>query len=425
MTILLITSEVLIRADFKGRGTTPTKVWRQPAPATDSLVALTEAAWVLGPRRRTKIWVMSSTLWTDAVTLPDGAGAGLSDTELTQALRFEAESLSGIPGAASQVAYRRLNGGQCLVSQVSRQQLLELSDLLGKHFAGLLNPAALPTAWPSESGGAWARQEHWPELHLDISGQGRKLERVEILVGKTNMTGNLEHPIVDFRESAAPEGAVDGIHGDGVETFLGHWAECLRQGLPGHAIIKPPPRPVSSHRKTGISLALAALVGLGCYGHWTSVKAAEQRFRQSITAEQQPREDYEDAKRAVDKARRELAELESTRQGLRDERAWRLQALGHQHERTLDLLTSLAAISPDSVLLTEIRVYGEHATLSGLSSQADAPNNLSLALSDESKGTTWHVSPPRKSLHSDLPNGQCWRFTLEADATLSDEDTPR
>ena len=64
-TLLLITGDRVVRADFRGRAS-PRLVgcWEQPRGADESPITLVEMALALGPRRVRGVWLLT----TDATT---------------------------------------------------------------------------------------------------------------------------------------------------------------------------------------------------------------------------------------------------------------------------------------------------------------------------------------------------------------------
>src|SRR5262245_49733192 len=94
-TILFINRQILARADF-GPGQKPvlTELWQQPRPDLDDFPSLVELALGLGPKPGRKVWVLSTDLWTQSLSVPFRTVAKLTEKELAQALSYELETLS-------------------------------------------------------------------------------------------------------------------------------------------------------------------------------------------------------------------------------------------------------------------------------------------------------------------------------------------
>src|SRR5436190_2274628 len=98
ITLLLLDRDKVVRADF-GSGARPEvrDLWQQPRPAVDDFGLLVESALHLGPHPGKRVWVLSGDLWTQTLPLPLLKVDGISEDELSQALAFEVEPLSGVP----------------------------------------------------------------------------------------------------------------------------------------------------------------------------------------------------------------------------------------------------------------------------------------------------------------------------------------
>ena len=70
-TLLLITHDRLVRADLRpGRAAAVADLHEERRPAADDLPSLVEAALRLSRTRPGNVWILSSELWTQVLSLP-------------------------------------------------------------------------------------------------------------------------------------------------------------------------------------------------------------------------------------------------------------------------------------------------------------------------------------------------------------------
>ncbi len=170
-TIVLITRERIVCADVKlGPAPQIKALWQRLKPDTDDPATLVETAIRLGKKKPGKVVVLSSDLWTQTLKMPVDATRGLSDQELSRALGFEAEPLSGITAFDSQVGFAAMpSDGQhreFWIVQTPTSQLQQIDDAVhqaGGQLLGLGHPAGIPHPLTDHpTGGSWQRVELWP-----------------------------------------------------------------------------------------------------------------------------------------------------------------------------------------------------------------------------------------------------------------------
>ena len=109
LTLLILHPIKLIRADF-GRGSPPAllNLWQQNRPDVDDPELLVDVAAQPGGKLGRKVWLLSADLFSQTLRL-DARSMQLAGDELSAALAFEAEPLSGISGLEAAIGYQQLH----------------------------------------------------------------------------------------------------------------------------------------------------------------------------------------------------------------------------------------------------------------------------------------------------------------------------
>src|SRR5258708_7110308 len=103
-TLLLLAADRVARVDLGPAPAFAVLAHRQTGsiagedPTPQALAALS-----LGGPVGSQVWVFWEGLWTQTLEMPSAAVAGLPAEQVARTLAFEAETLSGIPGAQSAV----------------------------------------------------------------------------------------------------------------------------------------------------------------------------------------------------------------------------------------------------------------------------------------------------------------------------------
>jgi hypothetical protein len=93
-TIVLVNRHALVRADFS-RANSLLGVWAKTGSESQEWLTELETALGLGPKLGKTVYILSSDLWTQTLSLTHDS-ANMSSQELASALSFEAEALSGL-----------------------------------------------------------------------------------------------------------------------------------------------------------------------------------------------------------------------------------------------------------------------------------------------------------------------------------------
>src|SRR5437763_1046921 len=176
-TIILLTRNELVRADFARGGRTLSGLWRQPRPDLPDLTSVIESALLQAPGVGRRVWLLSTDLWTQTLTLPGLKMAGLNAEQQASALNFEAEGMSGQPAFDSVVGYTTQPAegqetGYWLVQSPSSTlpQIEEAIERAGGRLAGVAHPAGLPMPLDGKTVKSWQRVELWPDALVCLGG---------------------------------------------------------------------------------------------------------------------------------------------------------------------------------------------------------------------------------------------------------------
>lgn len=195
-----------------------------------------------------------------------------------------------------------------------------------------------------------------------------------------------------------------------LQAWLAQMLSRLQSGeLP--IIIPPAPAPAANRfRVAAGQMAAVALVLLFGLGSWNS--------RQRAGLEKHIAE-YGAASRALDAANKQSADLRKQLDAFEKEQTQRAEVTARR-SALLSLLTGIAANRPEDIVVRDIKVDGPSSLIvSGLSLEADAPDELSIVLSQSLHNHGWTAELRSKTGKRNLANGGPWEFAL----TLTYEET--
>src|SRR6056297_409174 len=107
-TILFITSTQSIGFSPSGKGGRLTVL---PADASGDLGLSLEALLAAMPGKAKQVYVLTTEVWSQAVTVESRSLRRIDKAQIPQMLAFEAESFSGIPATSARTAIERLDSG--------------------------------------------------------------------------------------------------------------------------------------------------------------------------------------------------------------------------------------------------------------------------------------------------------------------------
>ncbi|MCL4207049.1 MAG: hypothetical protein KJ000_31590 [Pirellulaceae bacterium] len=446
-TILLITRDRLVRADFRsGREPRLLELVQEFTPAVDDFPSLVEAALRLSKRRPGRVWVLSTEVWTQTLTLTAQSASGLGPVELAKALAFEAEPFSGISGLEAAGACVELPGDRnqrayWLVELPSGQ--LEQVDYViraaGGRLAGVGHPAGLTQKLAlsalddsaASGGDSWTRVELWPGAIVCLRGESNRVSRLHV-VNTEPKAGRWQSEVerwcggiadATHRESLLATATIASDEVDDqsrfsldtrsdLEAFLLAWAEQLDGKHLAVPLVPPPKRPASPavRRAAMAVLGLAALVL--CIAHYLWTEKVNGELAAEIVQLKQPVEEFNRLKKDLEAEEKKKSTLQAECDKLAADLAIFQQVRSSLRQRAAKLLTVLAENSSDQMMIRRIEATGSGAVIHGVCLDPQDADALFGGLARSLEPLGWRVQLPRKHGQDLLVGGGPWQFQL-------------
>lgn len=411
-TLILVTGSRASRFDADGG------LWSVARPAGQPLAESVRAALSLGGSGKRQVVVLSTDLWTQTLSLNRGQVAGLSKSQLEQALTFEAEPFSGLPALESVLGAvesgARDGSASFWVSQCSRAERAAVQDVVAKEgghkFLGLGHPGGMPTPMKaSGGGGSWRRIECWDGAWLLVSCDDGRHTQVKVLsVAPADrdlpQQGRIERLHARFSMPSF-EGSAQNLAED---SALSAWCQKALgvvtqhpDALPWIAPEAPPPsarRPVLA----GGLLAACALVFAMAQGfyHGQRKQAANALL-----------EEHKRLTPLIDNAKKAAGMLETELEGVRKSEQI-LESVNRQRTALPLFMEKLAQLTPESVVVRHIKVDRGGMLLSGVALEAAAVDDLGIQLTSALKPVGYLAQPVEKKARQTFTARGVWDFTL-------------
>ena len=433
-TILVILPRRLIRADFACHPPILRQLWQSDAPMGETLPVLADAAFALGPGRRTAVYLFTTACWTGVVPLSSAKASTLSAIELVQALGFEAETLSSVSPfdsllAATPLAAASAGERQFWVTQASRSELGAVEDTLrrrGARLAGFAHPGGLPQPMSAAAGASWRRTELWGDsavcvdrgneggLQLQVfaaaSGHGDRLHEAKAWFAARGMTGAGELLVAPGLPPIPATPATDDLNVEArLATWLTTWARELTGRAPGAPLLRPPSRPMSGQRRFALSAACAGVaIGL-CAAHWTWLRRDEAALQRDLGIAQASATSLDAAK---SRARARAQSLTNASQRLladqRLQQDWETVTRQERRRHSV-LLHALADAASDDWVLQGLAEAAGETRISILSIRPELPH-FTERLAAAMAPLDWRVGPPNRQALNISPEGGPWQL---------------
>lgn len=448
LSILFLTPQHLVRADFTSASTPMVQqLWQTPARPGESTPALAETALQLGPPHTGAVFVVSSFVATQGLSVSTPKIGGLAEKDLDQALSFEAEALSGLnpfESTLSAVPLGESDGQRHFwITQMVSQELQQLDEVLSRHritLAGVVHAGGLPrplaTRCPGEP---WQRVEVWNDtlFCLDISASAeRRLQLIptapnrdpwEALAddwfnerGPTSHRETLVADPVWLRAARSDGQSLD--EEPVLRSFLAAWALELSQPQARVPIIRPAPRPMAESTRCSLAGGLLLATSLLCLMHWfwlaRQIRSLEERGREA----QQPSRQWQALRTETGELEKQLSQMDTevvrTRELLED---W-THGVAREQRRHARLLSSLMLHAPASLMITSVTEQAGHLRITGVSMTSESPG-FGTGLASTMEPFFWNLEPPRRLALGWMDNGGPWQleWTLRPQARRADE----
>jgi len=437
-TILLITRDLVARADVRGcPAADDIELHRRPRPVAADLPSLVEAALGLSSQRARHVWVFTTELWTQCLSLPAEMTRDLAPDALARALSFEAEPFSGIAGREARVAFQpqpTTDGQQgywlAALADESVSQIEYVVQRVGGRMAGIAHPAGLPIDWINApvSRGVWRRIELWPGTivctasiagvpsRLVVPGSarpGRWPAEVERWLAETESAGPPAVVVGQGASEASTELATFQFGEPDVQRrWLAGCAQALAELASEIPVVRPEKRPMSATSRRNLAAVLALAAGLVCAGH--CLYSLQQRRSLDAQAEQlrQPAEQYATLKKQADQLQAANAKLRGENDRLAGDLESFQTSVQAQRLRFARLMDLLARIDPNETLVQKIEGDSEQVVLHGLCLRPEAANRLARQLAEQLDPLGWQVQLPASSAQGLLAGGGPWQFEI-------------
>jgi Tfp pilus assembly protein PilN len=444
-TLLLITHDRLVRADLRpGRTAGVADLHEERRPAADDLPSLVEAALRLSRARPGNVWILSSELWTQVLSLPAESLAGLKPEEVSRALGFEAEPFSGInalEAAAAQVLLPEEGPQRAFwlteISAIQLQQIDEIVQQSGGRLVGMSHPGGLPRplCLPPAEQKTWQRVELWPGAILCIEGGTGRRSTVAVR-NSDPRPGRWEADVEQWRTSRPTVLATESFHGAsgvaldempvenrlsledaaGTEKFLTAWADALADGSLAVPRVTLPKPPMSASRRRAITIAAALAALAVCITAQLLLNAHLNRRIAETARLRKPAEQLAQLKSESEKLRKQRGELSDACKKLQDDLDHYQQVGRAQQKRLAKLLAVLARRAPEQMVIRKIDGNQDELTLHGLCLDLQSPDALAGGLAKdlaEALGPLgWQVQMPSKHSQDMLAAGGPWEFEI-------------
>jgi|APTNR8051073442_1049403.scaffolds.fasta_scaffold02940_3 hypothetical protein len=404
-TILLVTPHLIARGDFDSRGRLQATAHAAPPSSVTDLASLTLAALGLVKAKPRRVFVLTTSAVTAVVETTPGRLQGLSENELSSALAFEAEALTGLPAMSSQTAARRMaaeSGTESWwVTQIGNRMRGEIEAEVvrrGARMEGIAHPGGLATQMSL----APERFELWHDLlfihrasaAFDILPVDETAPLASVLA-RFPATASARMVLATRPPSHITDLEVLSLHEENtLHPWFTAWHQALSEGTPALPVLLPPAQPMSAVSRVWLSVATAAIALTLCAGHWWMTERQLQHAQEEVktlTTLSKQREELMETSAEVGKLR---TELEASR---------RLQAQALRGFGSL--LSAVAELRPEGLLVRSLkepssssagaRYTGMEAMVSGLCTQQELAAAFSRSLGTRLTPLGWSVRPAR------------------------------
>jgi len=434
LTIILLTRQLLVRADFAGKRLAA--VWQEARPPLEDLPSFVEAGLFLGGKPGRNVVVLCADFWTQTLAMNARSTAHLSAADLSQALGFEVETLSGLGALDSIIGHVETSAPKSdergfwvvQVPGIDRDAIDSIVRLAGARLLGLAHPGGLPAPLTiSASAGSWQRVELWPNLVVCLHQEHGQRPEVHLINADPDQgrwhdeeeTWRNRFPPAQRREMILTTGEIVSFGSDGqpvmqhspeeaLKLWLTAWAAQVQARPPAVPLVRPAPKPVPSSMIAGIAAGLAVAAALLCYAHSWAVELLQLRpARAEVKRLEEPQRLLTQLDQRIAQLDKEQVALSKEVDGLRQVN----NALLAQRQRLARLLGALADLPADDLFVQRIEGDAGQPTIHGLCLKENQANQLATRLAKTLAGD-WTVKETRLKANIVLADGGPFAFQL-------------
>jgi len=420
-SVLLITSTQSHGYSPGGKGGRLTVL---PSDASGDIGLSIEALLAAMPGRQKQIYVLTTEVWSQAVTVESRSLRRIDKSQIPQMLAFEAESFSGIPASSARTAIHPLDAGPLettyWVSQIDSTRFAQAADAVAFHggkLLGLIHPAGLPAPL-TISKGDWTRLEQWDDANVVVSGHSRSsIQRkfIDDVEQKVNTPASARDfltrmgiecgAIVEILNQQSPDAVesephiVDMTNEGDLLAFLSAWSRELRKpkSLP---VIRPVRARASAQTKRtlGLVATAAAVIGIAAHHHLTTTHNGSrvQSLQTEITERQQPIDQFTTQQKQLQELETTLADTRSKATELQTQVVRYLGQLGIHRSRIARLLRSLGESRPRDLILSGVESDGDEIRVVGRSVRPEAIIDFASKMAKQLEPMNLAIRIPRR-----------------------------
>ena len=433
-TILLVTPHLIARGDFDSRGKLRATGCAVPPVNVADVASLTLAAMGLVKATPRRVWVLATAAVTAVVETTPGRFQGLQAAELSSALAFEAEAMTGLSAMSCQTAVRSMPATTSgvehwWVTQISQRMRGEIEAEVvrrGARLEGLAHPGGLDTQ-PGRTG---EKFELWDD-HMFIHRAGAAFDILPVdetapltsVLARFPTTGSARTVLTTKPPVQIIGLEVLSLHDDETRrSWLMAWHQTLSEPTPAPPVLLPPEQPMSAVKRVWLSVAAAAAVITLGTAHWWITEQQLLQAQKEITNLTALVRQREELMKTAAEAGRLRTELDAARLL----QAQALRGFGA-------MLAAVAELRPNGLLVRTLkepagttgsskstRYTGMEALISGFCTHQELAAEFSRSLGARLTPLGWSVRPARTTAR--LAGGTpTWDFEipLRLDGTAS------
>lgn len=382
-----------------------------------------------------KCWILYSQLHSYELSLPAAQIVGVDSGVVTEALKFEYESMTGEALKNSQLAYQLLYAADDMshfwVQLIGSETLTKIIERLQKGkstLAGLTHAGGLPRLLSHAEAASWLKIEYWPGSVFALSSSPEQGVNLQIFHPPQNSHWQdelkhwlLETGVVEQSEALITNTQleknpnVENTHALTPDGSLMLWLECWLQ----HLVIKEAAgiplllQHVSANTEVlyMVGSAVAALVLCGSHGGWMLYQTSS--FQEQTKQLNQVKQQMDGMQASFKTEKENLEKLQKEYKSLSDNSKTIPKAMAALKQRPAMLLKIIAQYSPNDVVIEDIKQQEQRLVITGVALRAELSNQLATRIEKPLATLGWKVSEPNShSLDAFGKDQGPWEFEL-------------